>query len=121
MAEAELKKGDADKVVVLWASRTSEDTFWSEKIAELETQYPDKFEMVHIYSREETSNPRVLKGRIDPSVLAKVFVPRIEKANVSDEDVRFLAVGTKQMIWLTGTMLGEIGFPMPEHELLPKN
>merc|ERR1712087_277024 len=121
VAEAELKKGDAEKVVVLWASRTSGDTFWSDKIAELEKQYPDKFEMVHIYSREKTSDPRVLKGRIDPSVLAKVFVPRIEKANVSDKDVRFLAVGTKQMIWLTGAMLGEIGFPMPAHELPPKN
>merc|ERR1719414_2424611 len=32
VAEAELEKGDAEKVVVLWASRTLADTFWYEKV-----------------------------------------------------------------------------------------
>lgn len=121
VAEAELKKGDAEKVVVLWASRTSKDTFWLDNIAKLERQYPDKFEMVHIYSREESPNPHVLKGRIDPQVLAQVFIPRVKKSNISAKDARFLAVGTKEMIGLTGMMLGKIGFSMPMHELLPKN
>lgn len=119
VAEAELKKGDAEKVVVLWASRTSNDTFWLDKIAKLEIQYPEKFEMVHIYSREEHPDPRVLKGRIDPQVLANVFMPRIENAHISKKDARFLAVGTKEMIGLTGRMLGNIGYPMPRYELLP--
>merc|ERR1712087_1011580 len=121
VAEAELKKGDAEKVVVLWASRTSGDTFWSDKIAELEESYPDKFELINIFSREESPDPAVLKGRIDPSVLRDVFEPRIKKAKFALEDARFQAVGTKEMIALTGTMLTKAGFPMPQQELLPKN
>ena len=30
----ELEKGDAKKVVLLWASRTMQDTFWEDRIAE---------------------------------------------------------------------------------------
>lgn len=120
VAEAELKKGDAEKVVVLWASRTSGDTFWSDKVAELEKKYPDKFEMVYIYSREKSSDPAILNGRIDSTVLKEVFEPRIKNANIDRKDARFLAVGTKYMISNTGAMLSNIGFPMPKHMLLPK-
>lgn len=120
VAEYELKKGDAEKVVVLWASRTSEDTFWHEKINQLEQEYPNKFEIVQIYSREESPDAAVLKGRIDPIILQEVFEPRMNKANINKEDARFLAVGTKAMISLTGTMLTKIGYPMPQHSLLKK-
>jgi len=120
VAEAELKKGDAEKVVVLWASRTSDDTFWKDKVEKLEMTYPDNFEMVYMFSREDSPDPNILKGRIDPLVLQEVFVPRIEKSNLTKKDARFQAVGTKEMINMTGTMLGKIGFPMPKHELLPK-
>lgn len=115
VAEFELKKGDAEKVVVLWASRTSKDVFWQDKITKLEKEYPDKFEMVQIYSREESPDPAILKGRINPLILQEVFEPRIEKAKIKKDDARFLAVGTKSMISLTGTMLTKIGFPMPKH------
>jgi len=120
VAEYELKKGDAEKVVVLWASRTSEDTFWHEKINQLEQEYPNKFEIVQIYSREESPDAAVLKGRIDPIILQEVFEPRMNEANINKEDARFLAVGTKAMISLTGTMLTKIGYPMPQHSLLKK-
>jgi NAD(P)H-flavin reductase len=120
VAEAELQKGDAEKVVVLWASRTSGDTFWQDKIALLEKQYPDKFEMVYIYSREESADPAVLKGRVDENVLQKVFMSRIEKSNISHEDARFLSVGTKQMMYNTSSMLGNIGYPMHKHGLLTR-
>ena len=120
VAEAELKKGDAERVVVLWASRTSDDTFWKDKVEELEAKYPDKFEMVYIFSREDSPDPAVLKGRIDPTVLQDVFEPRIAKWNIAHEEVRFLSVGTKEMMALTSNMLTKIGFPMPRHDLLPK-
>lgn len=118
VAEAELKKGDAKKVVVLWASRTSDDTFWREKVAALEQRYPDKFEMVYIYSREISTDPDILKGRIDSVVLKEVFQPRIEKEKIAQKDVRFLTVGTKEMMASTRNMLTKIGFPMQRHELL---
>jgi len=36
---AELEKGDADKVVLLWASRTMKDTFWNSEIDMLRKIY----------------------------------------------------------------------------------
>jgi len=120
VAEAELKKGDAEKVVVLWASRTSADTFWSDRIERMEKEYGDKFEMIYMYSREDSPDPSILKGRINPTVLKEVFEPRIKKANLSNSDARFLAIGTKELIALTGKMLTSIGFAMPKQELLPK-
>jgi len=120
VAEAELKKGDAEKVVVLWASRTATDTFWSIKVRELEKLYPNKFEMIYIYSRENSDDPSVLKGRIDQKVLREVFEPRIKNSNIDKKDTRFLAVGTKYMISMTDSMLNDIGFSMPRHKLLPK-
>mmetsp|Transcript_5297 Transcript_5297/g.5167 ORF Transcript_5297/g.5167 Transcript_5297/m.5167 type:complete len:158 (-) Transcript_5297:284-757(-) len=53
IAKVELEKGDAQSMVLLWASRTWDDTFWKEDIAALTTHYPDTFTMVHILSREE--------------------------------------------------------------------
>jgi len=120
VAEAELKKGDAEKVVVLWASRTSADTFWLDRIAQMENDYGNKFELIHMYSREDSPDPKILKGRINPSVLKDVFEPRLREAKISNEDARFQAIGTKELIALTGRMLSSIGFPMPKHELLSK-
>lgn len=120
VAEVELQKGDVEKVVILWASKTSKDTFWSDKVEELKKLYPDKFEIVYIYSREDSPDPTILKGRINPQVLKDVFEPRIKAANIGKKDARFLAIGTKQMIYNTGTMLAEIGYPMSKHALLSK-
>jgi len=118
VAEAELKKGDAEKVVVLWASKTSADTFWLDRIAQMGRKYGNKFEMIYIYSREDSSDPSILKGRINPSILKDVFERRLRKANIPNKDARFLAIGTRHMMYLTAEMLSNIGFPMPKQALL---
>merc|ERR1712137_478042 len=86
VAQAELEKGDAKKVKLLWASRTMEDTFWHEKIETLEKEYPDRFEMVHILSREQKEG--CLHGRINTSVLSKVFA--FDESVCVSEEARFL-------------------------------
>jgi len=113
MAKAELEKGDANQVVLLWASRTSKDTFWSDDIESLKKKYPEKFTMVHILSREEREG--CLHGRIDHKVLQQVFKPS------DSEKARFLSVGTKEMMRMTDGYFAEINFPMPKHHLIPKN
>ena len=114
VAKAELEKNDAQQVVLLWASRTQADTFWNDDIQELEQQYPTKFKMVYIFSREEVDG--CLKGRIDPQILSEVF----HGAKDTKEGARFLSVGTKDMMRMTDRMLSEVGFDMPKHALLPK-
>jgi ferredoxin-NADP reductase len=113
VARAELAKGNAQKVVLLWASRTMDDTFWNEDIETLAQQYPSKFEMKHILSREKRGG--CLHGRINPEVLKMVFKP------IDPEQARFLSVGTKDMMRTTDHMLQNAGFPMPQQALLPKN
>lgn len=132
VAEAELEKGDAEKVVVLWASRTLADTFWHEKVEELGRRFGSKFEIVLLFSRENVCNADVSKetttnyttkevmhGRIDASVLQTVFEPRIKEANVDPSEVRFLTIGTKPMMSMTQDLFTSIGFSPQRNELLP--
>ena len=115
---AELEKGDAEKVTLLWASRTLQDTFWMDKLLALKEKYGDKFEIVFILSRQDPpkddDNIRYLHGRITPDVLKQVFSPP------SQDEIRFQSVGTKEMMRCVDDMLTEIGYPVPEQHLLPK-
>lgn len=88
-----------------------DDTFWNEDIETLAQQYPSKFEMKHILSREKRGG--CLHGRINPEVLKMIFKP------INPEQARFLSVGTKDMMRTTDHMLQNAGFPMPQQALLP--
>merc|ERR1711862_53355 len=112
IAKAELEEhGEADKVILLWASRTKSDTFWNDEMEGYQKKYPDRFQLVHIFSRETV--PGCLHGRIDSSVLASVF-----KKDNNNEGLRLLSVGTKPMMRMTDEMLEEIGFPISRYALL---
>ena len=66
-----------------------------------------------IFSRESKEGAR--SGRITPDVLREVF---LEPWGMGRKGVRFLAVGTKEMMRSTDAMLASIGFPMGKHALL---
>lgn len=112
VAQAELTKGDAAQVTLLWASRTLDDTFWQDEINQLTQAHGGRFQFVQILSRQE--KPGCLQGRIDRRVLQQVFQPPDRPG------ARFLTVGTKEMMSHTYDMFTSIGFPMPQHALLPK-
>lgn len=112
VARAELEKGDARQVVLLWASRTMDDTFWDKEITSLAENYPHKFKMVRILSREEREG--CMHGRVGPEILQKVFQP------IDSDEARFLSVGTKEMMRMTDSYLASINYQMPKHALLPK-
>jgi len=112
VARAELNDEDTAKVVLLWASRTEQDTFWKDDIEQLQQEYLDKFEMNHIYSREKREG--CLHGRIDLDILKQVFQP------TNPDQARFLSVGTKEMMQQTEAMWVELGYKLPQNLLLPK-
>jgi NAD(P)H-flavin reductase len=112
VARAELEKGDAKQVVLLWASRTKDDTFWHDEIASLQKEYPKMFKMVNIFSREDREGS--LHGRVNPAILKQVFQP------TNAEEARFLSVGTKEMMQMTDGYFAEINYKMPKHALIPK-
>lgn len=115
VARAELKKGDAEEVKLLWASRTMADTFWADDVKRLQEEYPGRFKIVHILSREDKEG--TMRGRIDVDVLREVFGGWLE----NKEEARFLSVGTKEMMAMTNRLLTEAGFDMPKLALLPKS
>lgn len=115
VARAELEKGDAEEVVLLWASRTMEDTFWQKDVEELQREHPRKFRMAHILSREERAG--TMHGRIDADVLLKTFGDWKSERG----EARFLTVGTKEMMVQTGQLLSGVGFDMSTLALLPKS
>lgn len=109
VARAELSQHQST-VTLLWAARTFADTFWHNEWRVLEEEYPDRFRLQYIFSRE--THPDALHGRIDANVLSKVFGDW--------KNPRFLSVGTKEMMAQTDNMLASIGYPMPEYALLKK-
>ena len=112
IAEAELEKEDAERVVLLWACRTFGDYFWDDKVDELVKKYGEKFRIERIMSRD--SHVGCLHGRINHDILEQVFQPPTK------ESARFLSVGTKEMMFSTYLMLAELGYIMPRNALLPK-
>jgi ferredoxin-NADP reductase len=113
IAAAELTKSDAQKVQLLWASKTMEDTFWHEAIDQLKEEHGDRFEVAMLLSRQEKEG--VLQGRVSKELLAEVFDGRwgtaVGAENESCRDnVRFLSVGTKDMMRMTDKLLNEIGY-----------
>lgn len=111
VAAAELAKPDATEVVLVWASRTPADTFWHDRIKDLQERHPDTFTVVHAYSQENVAG--ALHGRLNPDMLKGVFA----RWGAVDA-ARFVTVGTKPMMAAADAMLAAIGFPMPEHALL---
>lgn len=121
IAEAELEKSDAEHVKLLWASKTMGDTFWHEHFSAACQRYPGRFSIVNILSREQQEG--CLHGRISGQTLSDVFdacwrTARAEENEMYRDQVRFLAVGTKQMETDTNVMLGKLGYPWLGHSLL---
>jgi len=116
VAESQLSSPGVQSVVVLWASRTRGDTFWEDRIAALKAKHGDRFELVHALSREKA--PGAMYGRVSVPMMRQVFVDRW--GAVDPAGMRFLSVGTKQMMRGTREMLEEMGFLHPANALIAK-
>lgn len=123
IAEAELEKNASANVLLLWASKTTADTFWHDQLARLKEKHDKRFVLREILSREVRKG--TLHGRINPGILQEVFDGTwgtgVGSVNENLRDgVRFLSVGTKEMMRETDDMLASIGYPQPKHSLLVK-
>ena len=142
VARAELLLFPAERVILIWCVRRMADTFWSEEIQELRQLYPQQFQMVYIISREQPPPPLSLSlsssllppivegDRPDTLTNLRIFygqrisVPLLQDILESfvphKETVRFLSVGTKEMMAMTDDMLVSMKYSLPYHSLLPK-
>mmetsp|Transcript_45079 Transcript_45079/g.89322 ORF Transcript_45079/g.89322 Transcript_45079/m.89322 type:complete len:272 (+) Transcript_45079:151-966(+) len=121
VAKAELEKPDVEHVKLLWASKTMGDTFWHEHLSAACRRYSGRFSIANILSCERQEG--LLHGRINDQTLSDVFDASWRTAhgqeNEADRDqVRFLVIGTQNMIRDTNTMLKNLGYPWLRHSLL---
>jgi NAD(P)H-flavin reductase len=146
VARAELERGHCDgddgdesaikvqHVILIWCVRTMADAFWQNELQQLTQLHPQRFQIVYVVSREQkpssslsvpaqgsdqgiSKNIQILYGqRINAQLLQELFEP----FKPYRETVRFLSVGTKEMMAMTDDMLCSIQYPMPHHSLLPK-
>ena len=103
IAKLELERPGEGTVKLLWGARTFGDMFWHAEIEKLSEEYPDRFLVTRVLSREDKSG--CLKGRIDSAVLSATF-----GAWTSLPGARFLLVGTKPMMREAADKLTSIGF-----------
>ncbi|WZN67114.1 putative oxidoreductase [Chloropicon roscoffensis] len=111
IAEAELLRGGAERVHLVWAARTHEDMFWHEQIDALLREHA-KFAITRILSREDREG--CLRGRVNTELFRELFHGWVPQTS------RFLAVGTKQMMSQAYDMLEAAGFPFTQCALLTK-
>lgn len=121
VAAAELRKCGISKVLLLWASKTTGDTFWREELFQLQEEFGERFSFCEIFSREEREG--ALHGRVSPAVLQQVFDGSWGTGIGGEGEklrkgVRFVSVGTKEMMRETDGMLASIGYEQPKHALL---
>lgn len=117
LAEAELRKPDAKHVHLIWQSRTIGDVFWAERISTLKAQYPEKFQLSYVFSREAVEG--CLHGRLTAPLLHSLTTATwiANDPQFVTSDVRFMTVGTKEMMREADAMISSIGYPMPQHAL----
>lgn len=121
LAEAELGKPDAQRVNLIWQARNKADTFWADRIAALKSRYPDKFEITYVFSQEVVEGS--LHGRVNGSVFQSLTTTRWQEKDsdaFAASEVRFVTVGTKEMMYQADEMITKIGYPMPQHALFQK-
>jgi len=121
IAEKELEGSDAQHVLLLWASRTMGDTFWHDQIARLQAAHGARFEAQIILSREEREG--MLHGRLSATMLSQLIDGAWRTApggknEAARPGLRFLTVGTKEMMREADGWLEQIGYSMTEHALL---
>lgn len=65
------------KIVLIYGSRTADNIFLGDELADMERRYPDNLEVVHVLSDEEPDNTcanrRVVYGQIDEDVIKNVL------------------------------------------------
>jgi len=115
VAEAHLEIPDT-QVTLLWASRSMADTFWEDRLSAVKAAHGQRFKLVHALSRERMHG--AMHGRVSSSMMQEVFLDHWGLKEDDEHNVRFLTVGTKEMMREAEEMLADLGFPFPAHALI---
>lgn len=115
VAREELRKSELTTVRLLYANRYFADRVMLEELDGLKRDYPDRFTLEDLVSREQHAAAR--HGRASAEILRAVFD---DAWAVDHSTVRFLCVGTKPMKQNVWDMLESNGYSQKVHALLVK-
>lgn len=124
-AVAELEKYETTRVILFWALRTSDEIFWTNEMKLIQEKYPDRFDLIRVFSRETVEG--ALEGRITGNMITEVLREKWWSSNEDEanecetdkfEKVRFLSVGTKEMMRQTDDVIASLGYAIPFNKLL---
>ncbi|PXF45914.1 NADH-cytochrome b5 reductase 2 [Gracilariopsis chorda] len=99
-------------VTLVYSIRRKEEAIFGDELDELKQKYPDRFEIKMIASREHVEGWQ--HGRLTEDLMHQ-FIPDAPK-----DDIRFLVVGTKQMMKSIWSILRGMGYNQAEHALIRK-
>lgn len=125
VAKSELALEDAQTVNFLYANRYQEDAFFRDELAALKSQYPHRFALTYLYSREDNDTSKLQQGDRSGRVTAKVLQEVLGLPKSPEEpghaDQRFVIPGSKSMIQDTwNKYLHGFGYNRQGHSLLLK-
>eukprot|EP00053_Salpingoeca_punica_P009775 m.88024 g.88024 ORF g.88024 m.88024 type:complete len:305 (+) comp15158_c0_seq2:227-1141(+) len=130
VAKSELARPSVQAVKLLHACRTTDDVVFAKEVAELLQQYPTRFSVRYIFSRQDpaTLPAGALTGRMNPDLLAAEFASFFETTGMPTRTsaalkplpgTRFLCVGTKAQKHDLFDLLAPLGVTRAANELLP--
>ncbi|CAM3196045.1 1,2-phenylacetyl-CoA epoxidase subunit PaaE [Stackebrandtia soli] len=94
------------RVTLVFGNKSTSTVMFSDELADLKDLYADRFQLVHLLSREEQSAP-LLNGRIDGEKLAALFDGLIEPESVDE----WFLCGPYGMVTGAQKKLADVGVP----------
>lgn len=94
------------QVALLYGNRRASTVMFSDEVADLKDEYPERFELVHVLSREPR-DVELFSGRLDPDRLRRILTALVPVADVDG----FWLCGPFAMIEQARDVLRDLGVP----------
>lgn len=91
---------------LLWANRTHRSAMFLDEVADLKDRWPDRFQLVHVLSREEAAS-ELLSGRLDADRAKRLLHELVRPAEVDD----WFLCGPEGLVTSVRGVLLEAGVP----------
>lgn len=83
IAAAALETEPASRVTIVYGNRSAATVMFTDAIADLKDRHPDRFQLIHVLSREPGS-AELLSGRLDEDRLKRIFGALLDVDSVDD-------------------------------------
>ena len=97
---------DCSQVTLLYGNRRADTVMFTDELADLKDQHPDRFQLVHVLSRE-IRDAELLTGRLDPERLSALLTAFVDVPSVD----HWWLCGPYEMVQGARGLLSRLGVP----------